>query len=148
MFMSKFVSLIVAAASGVAMAVQGTANSQLSQKTNLWEATFLVHFLGTIIVSVIMLFFGVGSLRFEKWLSVPWYLYIGAVLSVLIVYLVAMSIPKIGVCNATTAIIIGQVTAAVIIDQFGLFGAQKCAWSVSKFLGIALFAAGAKLLIH
>ncbi len=146
--MSKLASLIVAAVSGIAMALQGTANSQLSQKTNLWEATFLVHFLGTIIISVIMVLFGVGGFRFSKWISIPWYLYIGAVLSVVIVFLVAMSIPKVGVCNATTAIIVGQVTAAVIIDQFGLFGAQKYAWSVSKFLGIALFAAGAKILIR
>lgn len=146
--MSKLASLAVAAISGIAMALQGTANAQLSQKTNIWEATFLVHFIGTIIVTAIMLVLGVGGFSFSKWLSVPWYLYIGGALSVVIVYLVAVSIPRVGVCNATTAIIVGQVTAAVIIDQLGLFGAQRCAWSVSKFIGIALFAAGAKLLIR
>ena len=146
--MSKISSLLVAAVSGIAMAVQGTANSQLYQRTNIWEATFLVHFIGTIIVSALMLFFNLGSFRVGKWLTVPWYLYIGAVLSVAIIYLVALSIPRVGVCNATTAIIVGQVTAAVIIDSLGLFGVMKMDWTYTRVLGIALFAAGAKLLLR
>lgn len=146
--MKNLAALVVAAVSGVAMAVQGTANAQLSQKTNIWEATFLVHAIGTVTITIIMLGLGLGSLRLNKWLSVPWYLYIGGVLSVVIIYLVAVSIPKVGVCNATTAIIVGQVTAAVLIDHFGLFGVQKMCWSYAQLLGVALFAVGAKLLLH
>ncbi len=146
--MSKIFSLFISAVSGITMAVQGTVNAQLSQKTNIWEATFLVHFIGAFIVAAIMFMLKVGSFRFSKWLGVPWYLYSGAFLSVAIIYLVALSIPKVGVSNATTAIIVGQVTTAVIIDHFGLFGVSKIAWTYSNFLGIALFAAGAKLLMH
>ncbi|HEX3014986.1 MAG TPA: DMT family transporter [Desulfobacteria bacterium] len=146
--MSKLVALLIAALSGVTMAVQGTANSRLAEKTSLWESTFLVHLVGTIIVGVIMLVFGVGGFRPNKWFSVPWYLYIGGVLSVLIIYLVAASIPRVGVCNATTAIIVGQVAAACIIDHLGLFGVEKIVWNYTKLIGIALFAVGAKLLLN
>ncbi|HBP65334.1 MAG TPA: hypothetical protein DD730_13985 [Desulfosporosinus sp.] len=147
--MSKLLSLpfLTAAISGIAMAIQGTINSSLSQKTSLLSATLVVHIIGTLVAFVAVLA-GRDPLLKYNWLSVPWYLYLGGVLSVLIVGLVAISIPKVGVCNATTAIIIGQVSMAVLIDHFGWFGTSRLPWSSSQIFGVALFAAGAKLLFH
>jgi len=147
--MSKLLSLpfLTAAISGIAMAIQGTLNSSLSQKTSLLSATLVVHIIGTLVAFVAVLA-GRGPLLKYNWLSVPWYLYLGGVLSVLIVGLVAVSIPKVGVCNATTAIIIGQVSMAVLIDHFGWFGTSRLPWSSSQLFGVALFAAGAKLLFR
>lgn len=147
--MTKFLSLpfIIAAISGVTMAVQGTINSALSQKTNLLLATFIVHIIGTV-VALAAVFARRSPIFGSFWQSIPWYLYLGGVLSVIIVGLVALSIPKIGVCNATTAIIIGQVGTAVLIDHFGWFGVQRLHWSLWQLLGIGLFAAGAKLLFR
>ncbi|KGK89723.1 hypothetical protein DP73_08790 [Desulfosporosinus sp. HMP52] len=147
--MSKLLSLpfLIAAISGVAMAVQGTLNSSLSQKTSLLSATLLVHIIGTLVSLGVMLTWRAPFFS-HTWSSIPWYLYLGGVLSVIIVGLVATSIPKVGVCNATTAIIIGQVSMAVLIDHFGLFGVTKVHWSPWQLLGIGLFAAGAKLLFR
>jgi len=147
--MSKIFSwpLIIAALSGITMAIQGSLNSVLAQKTALLPATFVVHMIGTAIALIAVLV--TGSPMFQcDWLSVPWYLYLGGVLSVIIIGLVALSIPQIGVANATTAIIVGQVGAAIIIDHFGWFGIQRLPWSYWQFLGLALFAAGAKLLFR
>lgn len=147
--MSKLLSLpfVVAAISGVAMAVQGTLNSSLSQKTSLLSATFIVHIIGTLVALGAVLAWRVPILS-HNWSSVPWYLYLGGVLSVVIVGLVAVSIPKVGVCNATTAIIIGQVSMAVLIDHFGLFGVSRLHWNSWQLLGIIFFAVGAKLLFR
>lgn len=147
--MSKLFSLpfLVAAISGIAMAVQGTINSSLSQKTSLLSATLIVHIIGTLVALITVLAWRTPILKYD-WISVPWYLYLGGILSVLIVGLVAISIPKVGVCNATTAIIIGQVSTAVLIDHFGWFGMVRLAWTPSQLLGVALFAAGAKLLFR
>ena len=147
--MSKLFSLpfLVAAISGIAMAIQGTINASLSQKTSLLSATLVVHIIGTLVAIVAVLAWRVPLLN-NNWISVPWYLYLGGILSVLIVGLVAVSIPKIGVCNATTAIIIGQVSMAVLIDHFGWFGMSRLSWSSSQLIGIVLFAAGAKLLFR
>ena len=138
---------IIAAISGIAMALQGTLNSQLTQKTSLLSSTFVVHFIGTFIALLALLVWRVPFLQ-HKWIQIPWYLYLGGVLRVIIVALVALSISKIGVCNATTCIIVGQVGAAVLIDHFGLFGVQKIPWNPWQFLGLALFATGAKLLFR
>lgn len=145
--MSKFLSMpsLIAAISGITMAVQGTLNSELYQKTSLLAATLVVHVIGTIVASFAVVVTRVPVFEYH-WLSIPWYLYLGGVLSVVIIGLVALSIPKIGVCNATTAIIIGQVGAALIIDHLGLFGAERLPWNPWQILGLFLFAAGAKLL--
>ena len=147
--MSKLISLpfLLATISGIAMAIQGTLNSSLSQKTSLLSATLVVHIIGTFVALITALAWKTPLLK-HHWISVPWYLYLGGVLSVLIVGLVAVSIPKVGVCNATTAIIIGQVSMAVLIDHFGWFGMSRHSWTPSQLVGIALFAAGAKLLFR
>ncbi|KLU67932.1 EamA-like transporter family protein [Desulfosporosinus acididurans] len=147
--MLKFLSLpfVIAGISGITMAVQGTLNSLLSEKTSLLSATFIVHIIGTVIALLALLVCKIPIYK-HNWGSIPWFLYLGGLLSVLIVGLVAVSIPKIGVCNATTAIIIGQVSTAVLIDHFGWFGIQRFPWNPWQFLGIVLFAAGAKLLFR
>lgn len=145
--MNKFFSLpaVIAAISGITMAIQGTLNSELYQKTSILAATLIVHIIGTIVAIIAVIVTRV-PLSDYNWFSIPWYLYLGGVLSVVIVGLVALSIPKIGVCNATTAIIIGQVGAALVIDHLGLFGAERLGWNPWQLLGLVLFAVGAKLL--
>ncbi|MDQ7093943.1 DMT family transporter [Desulfosporosinus sp. PR] len=147
--MSKLLSLpfVIAGISGITMAIQGTLNSLLSEKTSLLSATFVVHIIGTLIALIALLVCKIPLFKYH-WLTIPWYLYLGGLLSVIIVGLVAVSIPKVGVCNATTAIIIGQVSMAVLIDHFGWFGAHRLPWNPWQLMGIFLFAAGAKLLFH
>ncbi len=147
--MLKFLSIpiVLAAISGAAMALQGTLNSQLNQKTSLLASTLAVHIIGTIVALVAVLIWKVPIFQL-KWSEAPWYLYLGGFLSVIIIALVAFSISKIGVCNATTAIILGQVGVAVLIDHLGLFGVQRIAWNPWQILGLVLFATGAKLLIR
>jgi len=147
--MLKFLSLplIIAGISGVVMAIQGTLNSILSEKTHLLSATLVVHLIGTLVALCAVIAMQIPILK-HSWGNIPWYAYLGGFLSVIIVALVALSIPKVGVCNATTAIIVGQVGMALIIDHFGLFGVQKLAWNPIQLLGLILFAVGAKLLFR
>lgn len=147
--MSKLLSIpfVIAIISGISMAIQGTLNSSLSQKTSIFAATLLVHVIGTIVAFIALLAWRAPILNLN-WGTIPWYSYLGGVLSVIIIGLVATSIPKIGVCNATTAIIIGQVTMAVVIDHYGWFGTTKLPWNAWQFVGVGFFAVGAKLLFR
>lgn len=147
--MTKLLTLpfLIAAFSGICMAVQGSLNSLLAQKTSLMATTFVVHLIGSLLTVIVIIIKKIPVLS-HNWFSVPWYLYLGGLLSIIIISLVALSIPKIGVSNATTAIIIGQVGAAVLIDHFGLLGIERIPWSYWQFLGLAFFAIGAKLLFR
>ena len=57
------------------------------------------------------------------------------------------SIPKLGVATATTAIIVGYVTTATLVDHFGLFGLQKIPFTWTKLIGVVLLAVGAKFML-
>lgn len=69
-------------------------------------------------------------------------------MGVLIIFVVAFALPRAGVAKATTAIIIGQVTMAMLIDHFGLFGIEKAPVSWWKGLGLAFLAAGGYFMLR
>lgn len=146
-FSTQLVSLLLAMVSGVMMAVQGSLNASLSKVIGLVETTFVVHLIGCIILAIMLFVFKFGQGNLSLWQNAPWYSYLGGVISIFIIYLVAASIPNVGVCNATTAIIVGQVLTAVVIDYLGLFGLTKMEFAWQQLLGVALLAIGAKLLL-
>ncbi|MGR6835849.1 DMT family transporter [Syntrophomonas erecta] len=137
----------IAALSGAAMALQGTFNAALGKILGVWESTLMVHIIGTITVVVIILTIGVGFGGLAKLGQVPWYSLLGGILNVIIIYAVSRSIPQIGVGNATTAIIVAQVSTAFLIDSLGAFGMKKIEFQYLDILGIALLAVGARILL-
>ncbi len=145
--MSKVLYLALAAVSGAAMALQGTWNAVLGKIVGTWESTLIVHAVGTMTVVIIMLIAGLGVGHYEKIGQVPWYAFLGGVLSVIIIYALVRSMPVIGVSNATTAIIVAQVSTAFLIDAVGAFGMKKYAFHTIDLLGIALLAIGARILL-
>ena len=143
----EMLPLVLAFISGVLMAVQGSLNTSLSKVIGLLEATFVVHITGTILVLVLLFLFKMGKGNFYAWQDVPWYSWLGGFVGVAIIYLVAASIPVVGVANATTAIIVGQVLTAIVIDFCGGFGLERIPCSPTQVLGLVLLAVGAKLLL-
>jgi transporter family-2 protein len=133
--------------SGILMAVQGSLNAVLSKATGVIEATFIVHITGTVVLAAALFLFGMGTGKLYPFPDVPWYVYLGGIVGVFIVYLVAVSIPAVGVSNATTAIIVGQVFTALIIDHFGVFGLARSPFGMQQVIGLFLLAIGAKLLL-
>lgn len=144
---ADMMALVLALFSGILMAVQGSLNTALSKVIGLLETTFVVHLIGTIILVVLLFVFRMGKGNIAALSQAPWYTYLGGAIGVFIIYLVAASIPKVGVANATTAIIVGQVLTAMAIDHFGIFGLERipCGWS--QIAGLVLLAVGAKLLL-
>jgi transporter family-2 protein len=140
--------LAVAALAGLMMAVQGSINSVLGKKVGLWETTFVVHSTAAIILIIILFIVHHQKINLQLWKEVPWYLYLGGVIGVIITYSVAVSIPDLGVAVATTAIITGQVLTAAIIDHFGIFGLETIPFTWLKFLGIVFLALGVRLLLN
>lgn len=144
----KVLPLIIAALSGIAMALQGSLNSALGKIIGLWETTFVVHLTGLFLVTVLLFACRVGDGCLGNIMQAPWYTYLGGILGVLIIYGVVRSIPKVGVAPATTAIILGQVFTAGLVDHLGLFGMTKLPFSVLKIVGAVLMAGGAWLILR
>ncbi|AEG58460.1 DMT family transporter [Desulforamulus ruminis] len=143
----KLLALVIAAGSGLTMALQGALNSALGKIVGLWETTFIVHAVGTVVVGILVFVCRLGTCDLAKWASAPWYTYLGGVLSVLIIYMVARTMPVVGVAPATTAIIVGQVLTAAVVDHLGLFGMNRIPFNWYHLAGTFLMAGGAFLLL-
>ncbi len=141
------IALFIALVAGITMALQGSLNSSLTKKIGLWEATFIVHLIATLVLILIVFVFRMGKGSFQDLFKIPWYLYLGGLLGVIITATVVLSIPKLGVAVATTAIIVGQVGTACLIDHLGLFGLEQIHFSWLKAIGIVLLAAGAGFML-
>lgn len=140
-------SYVLAAFSGLLMAVQGSFNAVLSKDIGLAETTFLVHLIGALAAGAYLLLGG-ATVAVSRWFEASWYAYSGGLISLFIIYLVAAQISRIGAANATTAIIVGQVLTAIAIDWLGFGGLQKFSFSWYQPLGMVLLAIGAKLLMR
>lgn len=140
-------ALLLAALAGSIMAIQGTLNASLGKIVGLLEATLIVMIIGLVTAFVALFPLGLGHGNIFKFTGTPWYTFLGGILIVLITYAVAASIPKIGAANATTAIVAAQVTTALLIDHFGLFGLQAIPFSWWKAAGLVLLAIGTRLML-
>jgi len=145
---ARLLALFIAGFSGITMALQGTLNAALSKVIGILEATFVVHVVGLIFVSLLLFAFKLGDGKLELFSRAPLYTYLGGILGVIIVYCVMRSIPKVGVAPATTAIILGQVLTAGLIDHFGLFSMEKLCFSWFRVGGTLLMAGGAWLILR
>jgi transporter family-2 protein len=140
--------LISAGVAGSLMAVQGTFNSTLSKAIGLLETSMLVQVLGAVTAAALLWGFRLGRGTWGAIGEAPWYTLLGGPIGLAIVYLVAFGIGRTGVANATTAIIIGQVSTALIIDCLGLFGAPPVPFRWTKALGVALLALAGYLMLR
>ena len=145
--MQFLIFLIFAAVAGVFMAIQGSLNGALGKIIGMLEGNLFVHAIGLILVAILLFVFGLGKGDLHKVTEAPWYLYLGGVISVAIIYLVMVAIAKVGAGNATTAIIVGQLAMALVIDCFGMFGLEKTAFTWTRGLGILLMGVAAKLIL-
>lgn len=145
---ANLMAMLLALISGVLMAVQGSLNTALSKFVGMLEAIFVVHITGTLLLLILLFVVRMGKGDLYALPQAPWYTYLGGIIGVAIVYLVVASIPSLGVANATTAIIVGQVLTAVIIDHFGGFGLERIPCDWTQVAGLVLLAIGAKLLLN
>lgn len=143
----NLLALLLAAMAGATMAVQGTLNAVLGKVVGLLEATLVVMGIGLLTAILTLYPLNLGKGNITKLTEAPWYTFLGGVLIVLITYGVAASIPRVGVANATTAIVAAQVATAAIIDHFGLLGVQAIPFSWWKVLGLALLATGTRIML-
>jgi transporter family-2 protein len=130
---------------GGLIAIQSVLNASLGQRIgNLGSVLVLTLISAVTLVILIIIFPASSNLSSLPSLS-EWYLYIGGVLGVAILAAPIFLVPRIGTTSTLIAIVLGQLTIALAIDQFGLFASPKIGISSVRILGILLVALGAYL---
>src|SRR6185503_12535536 len=71
----------------------------------------------------------------------PWWMLLGGLMGLLIVFTVTYAGPRIGVAARVGILIAGQLAMGAAMDRWGLFGSERIALHWPRLLGIALLAA-------
>lgn len=119
----KMIFPLLAVMGGMALAIQGQINGGLGKKIGVIEGAFFNFALGSMALLFVLLFFGNGQISAIS--TVPKWQLVGGFLGALFVLNQVLVVPKIGVSATFLAVIVGQIILSVIIDHFGLFGAER-----------------------
>ncbi len=72
----------------------------------------------------------------------PWWMWLGGVCGAVYVCAAVYALPRIGSAYHVSALVIGQLLAATIIDHFGLMGLDVKPATTGKAIGLLLMVAG------
>jgi transporter family-2 protein len=141
-------AVILTAFVGGLIALQAPINSMLGKATGSFQAAFISFAIGTVVLAVIAAFAkgGFGTMGEAKTLS--WYYLTGGVLGAAYVTTVLVTVRELGAGPVVAATIAGQLSASVVLDQFGLLGLPKDPVTVGKVIGIVLLALGVYLIVR
>jgi len=136
----------IGVAAGGTIAVQSIINAALSKRTGTLGSTLIVTLVSIAFVSLLILI--LPNEANSRNLPGPseWHLYLGGILGILIVLAPILLVPRIGATATLTAIVVGQLVTALVIDQFGLFGMPRIEINAARVIGLVLLLAGAYLL--
>lgn len=130
---------------GAMITVQSVLNASLGIRAGLLGSVLLLTFVSiAFLILLVVVFPSTANFRSLPGLS-EWYLYLGGVLGIVILAAPIFLIPRLGVALTLTAIVLGQLTVAVIVDHFGLLAAPKIEAGLLRIGGVALIALGAFL---
>ncbi|WP_257009845.1 DMT family transporter [Evansella halocellulosilytica] len=138
--MVKFYFIIIAVIGGMLAGTQASINGELGKKIGSIEAAFFSFFIGTVFLTLCMIFTGKGQVT--QIFSLPKWQLIGGILGALFVSFIIFAVPNIGVALTIFAAILGQILISLIIDHFGLFGARPISINVKRIIGVMFMLVG------
>lgn len=136
---------VLAVAAGLAGSVQVALMSRLGERIGVFQALGFSTLLTAVLALALLVLTRRSVAGYERALHQPWWMLLGGVMGLLIVFTVTYAGPRIGVAATVGILIAGQLVAGAAIDKWGLFGSARIALHWPRLLGIALLAAGAAL---
>jgi len=137
---------ILAAAGGVAVAVQGQFMGILDRTLGTREGVFITYAGGGILISLVMMACRGGG--FKAWKSVPWWACTSGLIGLVIVGAIGYTVPRLGLSRAFTILVAAQFMVSALLDHFGLLGATVRPIQPTQFLGLAPLIAGVWLMVR
>ena len=139
---------VLAAAAGLAGAVQIAVQGRLNERVGSIEAAATASVIGAVLAIVVLLaarrsLAGVGdAVAGPKWQL------LGGAMSILIILSITIAGPRIGVVATTAFLIAAQFALAAVIDRYGWFGVDRVALTWPRALGLGLLIVGAALTLR
>ena len=142
---SPLFAIVVVIAAGVAVALQSPMNAALGRGIGSGVAAAAVSFgIGFLVLLGVSVLIGQGGAYVRVPASPP-VLLLGGALGAFFVWSMLWAVPILGSLTAISALVLGQMTAALAIDATGLFGLAVMAVTPARLAAAALVAAGVVL---
>ncbi|MGE7903539.1 DMT family transporter [Peribacillus sp. NPDC094092] len=130
----RIIFYLLALLAGAALSFEGAIYAELGKTIGQIETSFYNFFMGTVIMGLLWLFFGIGKLSYI--LEAPKWSLLGGVLGVIYLTSIVVSVPFVGVGITMVAVIIGQLVMSMIIEHFGWLGSKKTRINKEKIFAV------------
>lgn len=137
-----FFMIISSLLAGILGAMQSPTNASLAKLIGNWEGTFISFFVGTLALILVVLIKNKGRLKTMKNVGIKPWMMIGGSYGVLGIFLNLYTVQFLGTTLLVSCTMIGQLSAGLIIDTFGLIQTKKVKINFIRIFGIIVIAIG------
>ncbi len=139
--------VLLGLAAGGLISAQGAINGRLASHIGGPLQAALVSFsVGWIVLLLINLSFRNNAPSLDQAAAAPWWAWVGGAMGAFMVAASATAVPRIGVAAWVSAVIAGQLVAALAYEHFGAFGQAVREINGPRLLGVLLLAGGVFLI--
>ena len=137
--------LMCVAGSGIPVmaALNGGLGARLHSPALATAILFMVG--GVVSLAYLFLSGGIPKAPFKE--PIPIFFYLGGLFVIFYILSITWVVPKFGVANAVSLVLLGQLGSMAFIDHFGLLGALQYSISSQRLAGLALMIVGVFLTV-
>ena len=146
--MTRTLAVALTVLAGALVATQTNVNGRLGRGVGTFPAATINFGLGLVLLVAFTLLFGGGLGSLARVGSLPRWTLLGGAMGAANVAIGLVAVRALGTGGFTAALIAGQLTLAVVIDRFNLFGFGYHALDATRIAGVVLLAGGAWLVLR
>ena len=136
---------IIAVIIGMLIALMVFFNGMLSQAVGSYLATVIIHTVGVIICFI---FISIKKQKIFENHKLPVWMYLGGVIGVGTTLFNNMAFGHISISSILVLSFLGEITASLIIDQFGFFSLEKRKINKKKILSLIIMLSGIFIIFY
>jgi transporter family-2 protein len=130
---------LLSAAIGVLVAIMITFNGMLSKGIGNNWATVIIHIVGFIGIGLILI---LKKKRIDTPKGIPLVWYTAGAIGVFTVMSTNLTFNYLGASVTFALSLLGQCTASIVVDHFGLLGMERIRLNKKKLIGVSVIALG------
>lgn len=130
--------IMLAILGGATLSVQAAINGQLGSRVGVFKSAFLTFSVGALVTGLLIFFF--EPQHAVTLMDVPKWQLLGALCGVPYIIIMVLAVQRVGTAVATVAVIFGQLTMSMLIDNFGWLGNDAIPFSLSRLAAIVCLA--------
>jgi transporter family-2 protein len=139
------VAVLLTAIGGLAGSIQAAVMGELGERVGVAPALAFAVVVSLVCTFAVLIVWEQSFAGLRAAAQQPAWLWLGGVMSLLIVLAITVAAPRIGVASTIGVVIAGNLVSAALIDRYGLFGQDVIPIDRWRLLGLMLLAAGAAL---